>query len=109
MNERAWAIWCLYETKWELAPMGGGIIGWGGHDAALKLLVHGYKVSGGELLAEVERLKIMENAQLEIESARRKRAREIEEAKKRGAVNVEGVEHTEGELDDFFEDAIWED
>lgn len=108
MNDRAWSVWCLLETLWEIAPM-GGIIGWRGYDAATDMLVHGHKLRGEELLAEVERLKIMEMSQLEIESARRERQKRIDEAKKRGAVNAEGAEHTDGEIDDFMEDAIFEE
>jgi hypothetical protein len=108
MNDRSWSIWCLLETQWNVAPM-GGMLGWGGYDVATHLLITGYGVRGEELLAETERFKLYELAQMEIEIARRKLAKAKEDAKKRGAVNIEGVEHVDGELDDFFEDAVLED
>lgn len=83
----------------------GGLLGWGGYSDAIDLLRNGYRVSGQELLAEVERLKLFEQAQMEIEAMRRKRQKQIEDAKKRGAVNAD-AEKVEGDLDDFFEDAV---
>lgn len=59
----------------------GGLVGWDGYDVATRLLVNGYRTAGGELLAEVERLNILEAAQMEIESARRERKERLEKSK----------------------------
>lgn len=107
MNVRAWSVWSLLETQWNVAPM-GGIIGWGGYEVATRMLNEGYRAKGDELLAEIERLKLFENAQLEIESARRK-WKEKHKGKKGGA-EAANENYTEGDdLDDFWEDAIVED
>lgn len=108
MNVRAWSVWCLLETQLSVAPM-GGVFGWKGYEVASEMFANGYGLRGGEYLAEMERLKIMELAMVEIETARRALAKSREDAKRRGAVNVDGVEHVDGELDDFFEDAVLED
>jgi hypothetical protein len=102
INERAWSIWGLLNRQWLVAPM-GGVFGWGGFPLAVELLKSGYGVSGEELLAEVQRLKVCENAQMEIEEKRRKLAE-----KKKGSSQSrflhDNIEHVEGDLADFMDE-----
>jgi hypothetical protein len=104
INERAWSVWCLLESRWTYGAM-GGVLGWAGWPEAVQLLLHGYGVRGQELLAETERLKMFENAQMEIEvqKALLKKAKDAMKA-------PEGTERVLGaDLEDFFTDALVEE
>jgi hypothetical protein len=72
----------------------GGVIGWAGYESALELLIHGYRVRGGELIAEVERLKILEASQMEIENKRLA-------MKTKGTDTKLDAERVEGDLSDI--------
>lgn len=100
-NVAALSIWALLGSQWNIAGF-GGIIGWGGYGPAIDMLIHGYRLNGMELLAEVDRLRLCEAAQLEIESARHKR--EEQKRKKNKPHEDETGTKTKGDLTDFYDE-----
>lgn len=100
INETAWELWCLLETRWNVGAM-GGLIGWAGWQEATQLLIHGHGVRGKELLAQTERLKMFEMAQLEIEAGKH----ELREMKANSRA-PEGTQRVIGDVEDFFTDAV---
>lgn len=87
-------MWCLLETQWIRNQYTGTIEGWGGYNAgAFQMLITGFESTGGEFLADAERLKVLEVTQLEIEAAKAK-------ANKRPGMTPDS-DHVLGDLDDF--------
>lgn len=85
-----------------MAPM-GGMVGWDGFGSAIEVLRNGFNISGGELIAEVEKLKYFEDAQMEIEAKRRK-LEELKRKRKQNSNHAVDGERTEGDLSDFYDD-----